>query len=647
MYNKTIAFLLAVLLIFVIFAQFLVVSSEIFQKSVVIKEECKNYIIKFKDPSLSKFRVELKEKIKNLFPSTSENSAKSYFNNKYKEYKYTLFSNHINAKNKILKTIGNNNEQEVIIKEFKSIFNGVVIKDVSSKLIEKIKALPFVESVFEDKKLKLSCEDSVDLINADEVWEKKDSFNNSITGENITIAILDTGIDYHHIKLKDNYIGGYDFVNNDNDPMDDVGHGTLCAGIAVSVAPCVQIFSMKVLDSSGESSDSELIYAIHNATDPNGDGNFSDQFIDVISLSLGSVKPGNPTDPICVAVDDAFDAGLVVVASAGNNGSEGLSSIRSPGCAFNSICVGATDKDDNIAGFSSKGPVFWDNEAGEIVKPDIVAPGVRINSTYFNNGSIHASGTSMSTPFVAGAAALLLQAHPEWTPGDVKNALKESAIDIGYYENVQGAGRLDVLNAYYYPKLPKAILSIPEVLHGGLIDIRGTVKTGSGNPDDLISYNLYYKKYLDWKEIYEGYQEIDNDVLMSKWNISEFAAGKYKIKLEVKTINQTTSIDIKTVNIAFDDDLIIDAPDFIYESANFTVRIYDENLISTNAFGLLLTPFHLPQIKYGNALSFKTPRIINPFAPSLQAKLIIIKIIGMKKVQCNITFLNDKCSFYP
>jgi len=641
MQNKKASFILVVLLIFSISSKCFVVNGSFFQ------EELKTYIVEFKDLCLSEFRAQLKEKIKNVYGSVSGKFENEFFNKNYENYKNNLLSVHETAKNEIFQVLGKNCEK-VFYEEYKSVFNGVVLKDVSKKSIEKIKELPFVKQISEGQKYKINREESVSLINADYVWSKKDLENNNVTGENVTVAILDTGIDYYHFDLKDNYIGGVDFINGDDDPIDDEGHGTICAGIVKAVAPNVKIYAMKVLDENGESEEGfEVISAIEEAVDPNRDGDYSDQFIDVISLSLGSAEPGDPDWRICKAVDNAFNAGIVVVASAGNNGYDGPGSIRAPGCAINSICVGATDKDDNIAYFSSQGPVVWDNKTKEMVKPDVVAPGLNINSTYLDNGTISSvQGTSFSTPFVSGMAALLLQAFPLWEPNDVKNAIKESAIDLGFDENIQGTGRIDVINAYYYLKLPLAVLDIPDSFEQGFIDIKGTVKSGTGNHNDLLSYSLYHKKYSGWEKIYEGYDEVYDGIIMKNWNITSLSTGPNKLKLIVKTINQTSSNDIKTLNIIgtitilLDTGNVIEHPGPIYENTNFVLNIYNSDYKPVNAFALLMGSFSVPQIKYGSRIVFKAPRILDPFSSEKQGKIIIIKLRDMKKIQYNIIFLN-------
>ncbi|MBI2044613.1 S8 family serine peptidase [Candidatus Pacearchaeota archaeon] len=265
-------------------------------------------------------------------------------------------------------------------------------------------------------------------------------------------------------------IRGWDFINNDADPIDDHGHGTHVASIAAGngvlrgVAPDAKIYVYKVLGSSGLGFDNTIISAIERSADPNQDGDFSDH-LEVISMSFGSY--GNSDDIKSQVVDSVIDLGVVAVVSAGNFGpgaqigggcrhgedTTGSSySICSPGTARKAITVGASDKSDLIAGFSSRGPTI-----NGIQKPDMTAPGVYICATQWDsawesdkcidNEHVAISGTSMSTPMVAGAVALIKQAHPDWTPEQIKQTLKNGAKNLGYDVNTQGAGRLDILNS--------------------------------------------------------------------------------------------------------------------------------------------------------------------------------------------------------
>jgi len=328
--------------------------------------------------------------------------------------------------------------RDFVKKEFTHVFTGMAVT-LPQEAIDKVENLPYVRKVWKDKKVVALLTESVPLINATQLWEL------GFTGKGIKIAIVDTGIDYTHPDLGNCFgqgckvIGGWDIVNNDSDPIDDNGHGTHCAGIAAAngslkgVAPDANLLAYKVLNAFGSGYMLWVIEGIERAVE---DG------ADIISLSLGGL--GDPDDPVSKAVDTAVESGVVVVVAAGNAGD--YQTIGSPGTSRKAITIGATDKYDGIAGFSSRGPVVWGNEA--IIKPEVVAPGVYINSTVLNMGYEAWSGTSMATPHVAGAAALLLEANPNLTSERIKSVLMVSSKDLGYDVWTQGAGRIDVIEAF-------------------------------------------------------------------------------------------------------------------------------------------------------------------------------------------------------
>jgi len=267
-------------------------------------------------------------------------------------------------------------------------------------------------------------------------------------------------------------LGGYNFVEDTADPMDDNGHGTHVAGIVAAngvlhgVAPDAQLLAYKVCDAGGSCHQSAIIAGLEAAADPDGNPLTADA-VEVVNLSLGG--PGDPADPLSQTVDNAAAIGIVVVVAAGNSG-PGYESIGSPGVARSALTVAAADKRDVIAGFSSRGPVpyFYD-----IVKPDITAPGVDIYSTAPITGFLGSpdrylalSGTSMATPHVAGAAALLAQLHSDWTSAMIKAALMNTAQDLGESVHLQGIGRLDVAQA-----ATNRMLLVPPSFNLGVVDL--------------------------------------------------------------------------------------------------------------------------------------------------------------------------------
>ena len=239
------------------------------------------------------------------------------------------------------------------------------------------------------------------------------------TGAGVKVAVIDSGIDYNHPDLAANYAGGYDFVNNDSDPMDDKGHGTHCAGTiaavdddagVVGVAPNVRLYALKVLDSSGSGSWSDIIAAMDWCVQ-NG--------IQISSNSYGA--SGYPGSVVENAYINSYAAGVLHIASAGNNGnSTGTGdSVGYPGNFASVVAVGATNSSDSRASFSSTGPGV-----------ELAAPGANIRSTV-PGGYANYNGTSMACPHVSGAAAVLLGVDPTLTNTDLRSLLVASAFDLG------------------------------------------------------------------------------------------------------------------------------------------------------------------------------------------------------------------------
>ena len=181
--------------------------------------------------------------------------------------------------------------------------------------------------------------------------------------------------------------------------------------------------------------------------------------IRVANLSIGTADIGNK-DPLVRAVDAAWDSGIIMTIAAGNNGPD-FRTVTSPGISRKAITIGASDdhrqvtiRGSSLINFSGRGPT---SEC--IIKPDIIAPGTAIVSCLskcelsdkrvkelkiIDRHYVQMSGTSMSTPIITGAIALLLQKYPELTPNEVKYRLKESATTLNYPQNQQGWGLIDV-----------------------------------------------------------------------------------------------------------------------------------------------------------------------------------------------------------
>ncbi len=335
-----------------------------------------------------------------------------------------------------------------------------------------LKYVPGISYVAPNRKLKGALDITTQTVKANLAWSL------GWTGAGVGVAVIDSGI-ANRPDLTDAYgrsrvVYRQDFVAI-NSP-DDYGHGTHVAGIIGSsgkastgpsysrtykgVAPNVNLIDLRVLDQSGAGTDSDVISAIQTAIALKNTYN-----IRVINLSMGRpVFESYTQDPLCQAVEAAWQAGIVVVVAAGNYGRDntfgtnGYGTIASPGNDPYVITVGATSSkgtpylyDDTIASYSSKGPTLFDH----IVKPDIVAPGNAVtsllasttatlyslpqtplpDSAYMLNAPSNVnssdyfvlSGTSMATPVVSGAAAILIQKNPSLNPDQVKARLMKTA----------------------------------------------------------------------------------------------------------------------------------------------------------------------------------------------------------------------------
>ncbi|WLQ51728.1 S8 family serine peptidase [Streptomyces poriferorum] len=301
-----------------------------------------------------------------------------------------------------------------------------------------------VARIWYDAPAKVSLDKSVPQIHAPEAWAA------GFDGTGTKVAVLDTGIDLNHADVKDRVVGSKSFVGTAT-VQDGHGHGTHVAstiagsgaasgGRLKGVAPGAELLVGKVLADSGSGANSGVIAGMEWAVE---------QGADIVSMSLGD-DAGTADDPTSQALErlSATSDSLFVVA-AGNTG-PGASTVGSPGAAPSALTVGAVDRADALADFSSRGPV-GENQA---IKPDITAPGVDIVAaraagtamgTVVDADYTSASGTSMATPHVAGAAAILAQRHPDWPGARIKAELtSHTTPSADYTVQEQGNGRVDV-----------------------------------------------------------------------------------------------------------------------------------------------------------------------------------------------------------
>ncbi|WP_444545159.1 S8 family peptidase [Streptomyces atratus] len=303
-----------------------------------------------------------------------------------------------------------------------------------------------IDRVWLDGVRKASLDKSVPQIGVPSAWKA------GYTGKGVKIAVLDTGVDTTHPDLQGQILDTKNFTSSP-DTKDRVGHGTHVSSIAAGtgaksggkfkgVAPDAKLLEGKVLDDDGFGDDSGILAGMEWAVA---------QGADIINLSLG----GGDTpeiDPLEAAVNKlSADKGVLFAIAAGNEGA-GAGTVGSPGSADAALTVGAVDDNDELADFSSRGPRNGDGA----IKPDVTAPGVDITAAAAPGSAIDQevgqnppgyltiSGTSMATPHVAGAAALLKQQHPQWKYAELKGALTASTKPGAYTPFEQGSGRIAV-----------------------------------------------------------------------------------------------------------------------------------------------------------------------------------------------------------
>ena len=312
-------------------------------------------------------------------------------------------------------------------------------------------------------------------IRAPEVWDSL-----GIDGEGVTVGLLDTGWADHpelrgRVLLSKDFVSDYHF----NQPNDGHGHGSHCLGTigggslggkSIGVAPKVKFIVGKIFSDSGSTTLTKIMRAMQWIADPDENPDTADQ-PRVISNSWGGGAGSMESEQEMWDIVTTWrELGIVPVFAAGNSGPS-EETVGTPGGYPHSFAVGATDDEDDIAYFSSKGPIAWGGQ--QYIKPDVSAPGVDIFSLNKANGYTLMSGTSMATPHVAGVVALMLQANPELSVADIEMILKNTSVDQGDagMDNTYGQGRVD------------AFAAVSTALNGGTLEMQ----VSADNYEALIS----------------------------------------------------------------------------------------------------------------------------------------------------------------
>ena len=306
-------------------------------------------------------------------------------------------------------------------------------------------------------------------VNANDAW------NIETGAKDVKIAIVDSGVDYTHEDLSANYVsGGYDWINGDNDPMDDYGHGTHCAGIAAAVMDNgkgiagiaqVEIMAEKVLDETGSGDVWDVSQGIEHA---------SDQGADIISMSFGPEEYPYPPSPEMLksACNYAWEKGSLLIASAGNNN---VPTVSWPGCFDTVTAVGAINEAGEKSSYSNYGDGV-----------ELAAPGDNILSTTLMDNYDYKSGTSMAAPHVTGVAALVWSMYPDLTNQKVRERLH---LVSTYYDWTE-YGLVDAKNALEdYVQISSINVSEEEV---------AKVQISIGNSENItgVSLNLSYNSFV-------------------------------------------------------------------------------------------------------------------------------------------------------
>ena len=502
--------------------------------------------------------------------------------------------------------------QDVLVRHVFSLIP-VVSLYAEKSAIKELTTIPLIERIGFDSKLqvtsrneKVVTNDDGDLgyTHPDEILDTDSLIENGFNGTGIQVAVLDSGAQGDHPDFEDRLIGFKDFVSDSNrddmdpsdgvDAYDDNGHGTACSwlvagtgeingGNYTGMAPGAKLLIVKVLDEDGAGDDSVIAQGIEFAVDSGSD---------VISLSLGGPMADVTTeDPSMQGVEAAIEEGVTVVIAAGNTGPAAYT-INSPGVLEQAITVGSSADGTGVVAFSSRGPVNrqYAEPNGVFAKPDIIAPGLNIMSgraesagsfeypiyNYSQYGSHYTqfSGTSASTPQIAGLVALLMSKYPYLRPIESKTAIMAGATDLDQDPMEQGWGlanvtRSDILldstdtftlmTPRSYPTLPgsKKVLIVGEDRGGQNISVLSTDDRGNLNIQSFGNASQFIRvpQSVDVKE---GYSHFGISLNIPK-DLPLSSIGDYTGQLVLATSSDNiTSIELEFSITSYGGKLMVD-----------------------------------------------------------------------------------------
>ncbi len=474
---------------------------------------------------------------------------------------------------------------------------------VDRDALEQLAASPVVEAVYPDHRLQATLTESGPLIGQPEAEAA------GATGDGVGIAILDSGIDYTHPDLggpdpfpNSKVVGGYDFVNDDSDPMDDEGHGTHVASTAAGtgatyrgIAPGARLLAVKVLDSEGIGYASDTVAGIEWCIT-----NKSTYNIHVINLSLGipDLEFTDPTEcdeyPEGQAIADAVANGIFVAVSSGNDSfTDGLAF---PACATAATSVGATyDTGDSNAG-DVDAPTRYSNR-GEML--DLFAPGAFITAAKLGGGYVTWQGTSMAAPHVAGAAAVLVQ-EGITDPAAIEQRLKLTGVQIVDPDTDIQTPRVDLAAALDGPPAtgPDLVVEAVSIGHTTVgkgdsvpasITIQNTGTTASDPCQAVIALSKntipspqdYLLGTIDVPALAPGEQSVQTptvvipDMPVGAYHVIAFADSGYAVAEKDETNNGLTgeSVRVGYTAVVVESDI----PEFMVAGETYPVTITMEN----------------------------------------------------------------------